>query len=69
MVLTKEQIVMVEHYMAVLPFKPNNWVLCSHQLTMLEDAIALMEANVAAEAGLYLIPKAWKKDRQSPGWR
>lgn len=57
---------MVEHYMAILPFKPKKWVLC-HQLAMLEDAIvALMEAYAAANVMLYLIPKAWKKSNR-PG--
>lgn len=51
---------MEEHYTAILPFKPKNWVLC-HQPSMLEDTIALMEAYAAVEASLYLIPKAWQK--------
>lgn len=45
-VLTKEHIVeaiMIEHYMALLPFKPPNLVLC-HQPATLEDAVSLMEA-------------------------
>lgn len=41
----KEQMVktiMVEYYMALLPFKPKNRVLCN-RVAMLEDAISLME--------------------------
>lgn len=50
---------MVEHYMAILPFEPNNWVLC-HQPSSVEEAIILMETNAAAKPGNYLIAKAWK---------
>lgn len=38
--------IMVEHYMAILPFKPNTWVLC-HQPTTLEEATFLIEAYEA----------------------
>lgn len=34
--------VCVEHYVALLPYKPKRWVTC-HQLQTLEDAILLME--------------------------
>lgn len=57
--LTKEQIleaVVVEHYTAILPLKPKNWVLC-HQPGTLEEATALMEAYTSVEASLYLMPK------------
>lgn len=61
-VSTKEQIIegiCVEHYTAVLPFKPKNWVAC-HQPATLEDAIVLIEAYMSAKADHYLLPKAWK---------
>lgn len=41
---SKEQIVeavLVEHFTAILPFKPKNWVLC-HQPNTSEEAIMLM---------------------------
>lgn len=57
--------VMVEHT-AILPFKPQNWMSC-HQLSTLEDTIALMEAYGSAEAELHLVPKSWKKKGTSPG--
>lgn len=50
------ELVLVERYVAILPFKPRNWVLC-HQLATLEEAVTLMEAYASAEAGLYLFPK------------
>lgn len=66
---TKEQIVediIVEHYTALLPFKPPNCVLCNNPAT-LEDAIVLMEAYASTEAGVYLIPKGWKKKPEIKG--
>lgn len=51
--------VLVEHYIAILPFKPKKWVM-GHQLTTLEKALALMEAYASAKVGAYFIPKAWK---------
>lgn len=59
---TKEQVVesvLVKHFMAILLFKPKNWVLC-HQPATLEEAVMLMEAYTSAEAGMYLIPRHWK---------
>lgn len=71
-VLTKEQIVEVvvgEHYMAILLFKPKNWVLC-HQPRTLEEAITLMEVYASADAADYRRVKAtgslmskWKEER------
>lgn len=49
------QDVCVEHYIALLPYKPKWWVTC-HQPRMLEKIILLMEAYMSAEAGIYL----WK---------
>lgn len=66
---TKGQIVediMVEHYTALLPFKPPNWVLCN-KLATLKHAITLMEAYASAEAGLYLIRKGKKKEAEGKG--
>lgn len=57
--MIKEQIlevIRVEHYTAMLLFKPKN---C--EPATLEEAIMLMEAYASSEAGLYLIPKAWRK--------
>lgn len=62
--LTKEQIVeavMVEHYTAIFPFKPKNWVLY-HQLRTLEEAITLMEVYVFTMAGHYPDAKNLEKD-------
>lgn len=55
--------VMVETFPSILLFIPNNWVLC-HQPSTLEGAIVVMEAYASAEEGLYLIPKAWRNERE-----
>lgn len=59
---------MIEYYTVILSFKTQNWVLCNHP-SILADAIDLMEAYATVEAGLYLIPKAWKKKTGKPGSR
>lgn len=61
--------VLVEHYISMHPFKPNNWVMC-HQMATLEEVVVLMEAYSLAEAGAYLIPKAWKGqvEKKDMGW-
>lgn len=43
----------VQHYVALLPYKPKRWVTC-HQLQTLDNAVLLMEAYTSAEAGVYL---------------
>lgn len=43
--------VLVEHYIAILPFKPKNWVMC-HQPTTLDEAVAPMEAYVSRSGSL-----------------
>lgn len=66
---TKERIVesaLVEHYVAILPFKQKNWVLC-HQPATLEEGVTLMEVNASAEGGLYLILKRWKSKVEAKG--
>lgn len=69
-ILSTEQILevkMVKPYTTILPFKPPNWVLCHRPgLGTLEETIMLMEVYTSTEAGLYLIPKAWKKKRVYP---
>lgn len=47
----------VEHFIALLPFKPKRWVtknIFAYQPRTLEDTILLMEAYTVAEAGIYL---------------
>lgn len=66
---TKEQImeyIIIEYYTALLPFKPNNLVLCNKPAT-LEDATTLMEVYASTEARQYLIPKGWKKKAEGRG--
>lgn len=36
-------------------------------LTMLEEAVRLMEEYASGEAGLYLIPHSWKKKGEPKG--
>lgn len=43
--------------MAILPFKPQNWVMC-HAPAILKEAMVLMEGYASVEPGVYLIPKA-----------
>lgn len=45
--------VCMEYYVALLSYKPKRWVTC-HQPQSLEDAVLMMEAYMAAEAGIYL---------------
>lgn len=66
---TKEQTVvsvLAEHYIAILPFKPKNWVLCNEP-AILEEAVTLIEAYASAEAGLYFILKSWKHKAELKG--
>lgn len=45
--------VCMEHYVALVPYKPKCWVTC-HQPRDMEDAMLLTEAYMSAEAGEYL---------------
>lgn len=45
--------VCVEHFVAILPYKPKRWVTC-HQPHTMKDAVLLMEAYMLAKAGVYL---------------
>lgn len=50
---TREQImevVLVEHYIALLPFQPKSWVLC-HKPVPLEKTIGLIEAMLQPRLG------------------
>lgn len=63
--MSKEQIlevIMVEHYTAILPFRPPNWVLCNQPET-LEEAITLMEAYALAETSFLTCSKGMKEER------
>lgn len=50
------EVVMLEHYSSILPFKPKNWMMC-HQPSTLEEAMVLIEAHTLTEAGAYLFPR------------
>lgn len=59
---------LLEHYIAILPFKPKTWVMC-HQPETLEEAVVLIEAYASTEAGAYLIPKSCQGQVEKKGAR
>lgn len=65
--LWEQEVAMVEHYVSILLLKPKNCVLCHQPVTLKESTMTLMEVYASAEAGLYLLPKAWGKHGAEKG--
>lgn len=67
--MTKEQVaeaVLVEYFMAILPFNSQSWLLFQCPAT-LEKAAIMMEAYVPTHVGLHLIPKYLKHKYEEHG--